>query len=390
MINIYAEISKEIAKQVNENIHSILEMFIDYCETSGFEVFLQGIFPPFLIREDLEKCSRVIYELQEFTMDKYERELYPLHEYALFSLLGWWKEVSDEYDEIEFDSIDEKLIRTEDDEYIARNINDMYMYRTLLFQDNDFLQIPKLISIYRKSPEFVQEFLHINLDNYTDLMPNDIREDYISSKKTLNNQEISDEQLIVSLLHSATKRLQHNPIKLMRTSETELSDYICNFLWMNLEERGLHISREMPGGFAKKVIGEIDFFIYRNDKSLYNPIAVGENKEWGNFTDQLKQLLGYMTENVSFGFTIIFNKSVTLSTVLKNRIKQLEDFYIEVNGIKYFETLSVNPVEGMKYVLVTEHKNPEDSDTFRMYHLIVNANLNVREEAARQARMKKS
>ncbi|WP_411682918.1 hypothetical protein [Clostridium thailandense] len=46
-------------------------------------------------------------------------------------------------------------------------------------------------------------------------------------------------------------------------------------------------------------------------------IAIGENKEWGNFERQLKQLLGYMTLDTMFGFTIILNKNVSLDTVLK-------------------------------------------------------------------------
>ncbi len=58
-------------------------------------------------------------------------------------------------------------------------------------------------------------------------------------------------------------------------------------------------------------------YIYIYEKSVLKTIAIGENKEWGNFERQLKQLLGYMTLDTMFGFTIILNKNVSLDTVLK-------------------------------------------------------------------------
>ncbi|WP_400243748.1 hypothetical protein AB3U99_21320 [Niallia sp. JL1B1071] len=132
--------------------------------------------------------------------------------------------------------------------------------------------------------------------------------------------------------------------------------------------------------------GELDFYIYSLDVES-RAIAIGENKEWGNYTRQLKQLIGYMNENVLFGFTIVFNKKTKLQTVLESRKEIVQNFCIELNEEKLFQTVSCNfDILSKGNMIVSSHKNPENNKKFNIYHFIVNTYRPEREEAAKQAR----
>lgn len=200
------------------------------------------------------------------------------------------------------------------------------------------------------------------------------------------------EKRIVTEIYSALEERAFDPIRLETTKETELSNDIKGLLKASLKDENIIIEREAPGGRSKKTVGEIDLFIYRHPDEI---IAVGENKEWSpeKFQDQLKQLLGYIRENRGFAFTIIFNKKVRLETVRKERGKILKEFFVEIDGEKYFNiirpiydaSIYVNKV---KDVLLTVHKDGES--TLRIYHFIINAYDKEKKEAAKQARNKKS
>ncbi|HJV16009.1 MAG TPA: hypothetical protein VJ546_01245 [Bacillales bacterium] len=189
------------------------------------------------------------------------------------------------------------------------------------------------------------------------------------------------------MIYSAIKQKELDPRRLLETKETQLSDDIAHILQTSLADKGMIVAREQPGGFAQKSTGELDFFIYTQTNHTFKPIAIGENKEWGNFVKQFKQLIGYMKEDIPFGFTILFNKKTNLHTVMDKREVMLEDFYLDIDGKKYFETLELTKgFHEIKDILISKHQNPENHTHFKIYHFIVNAHRPEREAAAKQAR----
>ncbi|MDE6981502.1 MAG: hypothetical protein K2P60_08910, partial [Lachnospiraceae bacterium] len=127
-------------------------------------------------------------------------------------------------------------------------------------------------------------------------------------------------------------------------------------------------------------LGELDFYIYSIEDGIYKQIAIGENKLWGEYRDSIRQLLGYMDCNTQFGFTIIYNKSIQLKTVLNGRRKILNEFNIEG---KFRVIGEIEEVEGMTDVLRTNHENPEKPGTyFALYHFIFNVYKPARKQAA--------
>lgn len=394
MIKADTKISESILEKVNQNIYFLLEYFIEMCKGSNYENILEEIFPAHYVRKSRDKCIEVIDELKEYTEDTYLHTLNPIQQYALFYLIEWWQEVT----ECELDQkVDEKEIQTEDDRYIAQNINDIDYYKSFLFYDWDFLEegLSAHLEFYKIYGPAYEEMVDINLEDYLEIMPDDKKEEYYKAKIKFksnieaDNEEMKLEQLIVKQIYNAIKSRENDPRRLHLTNETQLSDDIRDIVREKLYDNNIIFEREMPSGFAKAGIGECDFYISTYQNGIYKTLAIGENKEWGKFESQLKQLIGYMTKDVKFGFTIIFNKSVQANTALSKRIEILKNFYVEKNGEKYFQVVDgIFEHKDMKDVLLTRHENPEKKGTyFRIYHFIINANPIEREESALQARM---
>ena len=172
----------------------------------------------------------------------------------------------------------------------------------------------------------------------------------------------------------------------------DLSDNIRNGVFLLFKEHGIDIEREARAGYALMELGELDFFIYSIEDGIYKQIAIGENKQWGEYRDSIGQLLGYMDCNTQFGFTIIYNKDTQLKTVLNGRRRILNEFNIEG---KFKVIGEIEEVDGMNDTLRTCHENPEKPGTyFTLYHFIFNFFRPAREKAAvwgrKRARNKKS
>ncbi|MFD2045703.1 hypothetical protein ACFSTA_18635 [Ornithinibacillus salinisoli] len=388
MIDIQYDISYEVKLKVNKMIDEITTFFIQLCEGSrDFEVHLQYIFPSFLLRDDFNKCKDIVYDIRDYANDGFLHNLKPIYEYALFHLFQWFIDVTDE-EERNIIDISSLKAKSEDDKFIIQNLNNLEAYQHFLFSDHDFLDVDNFLNIYFVAPKAIKPF-NIDLNEYIDLMPGDIKKRYLQTiEKEDLKEDINIEELIVRIIHTAIKQKENDSRRLMKTTETQLSDDIAHILQAILTDKGVITAREQPSGYALKNIGELDFFIYSQQNYTFNPIAVGENKEWGNFQKQFKQLIGYMKEDIDFGFTILFNKSTRLETILKKRETFLQDFHVEFNGEKHFETIEIiKGYNDINEILITTHKNSENNTRFKIYHFIVNAYRPEREESAKQARI---
>lgn len=389
MLPIYLDVSKSLAQKANQNIYLIIELFLESCEDLDYETFLQEVFPQFYLRKNFDKCKEIIYEIKEITLDSYDRRhLKPIYNYTLFMLLEWWIGVTNVDMNVE---VLESEIKTYDDEYLAKHINNIEEYESFMFEDWDFLDVSGLLKCYKQNPYIFADYFHVDLDEYVELMPDDIKEEYkLYKAKALQKRaaidNISDELYIVNSLYNAMQLLEKRPRELRKYSETELSNVLQIILHQSFHEKGLVVTREEQAGYSSKQTGELDFFIYKYTNGIFQAVAVGENKEWGRLEVSLKQLIGYMDNNVSFGFIIIFNKSTNLNSIIKSRLEILNSFHVNGNFIMVGE---IECFSGCNNVLKTKYENPEHKGTyFNIYHLIINSYKPIRDESAQQARKK--
>ncbi len=385
MLPIYLDIVDEAKVIINKNIRCMLELLEETCRGLSYEEILDAIFPQYMLDNDIDKCVHIIRNLDNMAADKYEREnLAPIYEWTLYHVISWWMDVTDVGELFEIPR--DKCINKDGVE-MYDTLNNIDNYFDFLFSDWDFLNVDKFYAIYKRNPQILKNFFHMDIDQYIELMPKDIQEEYNTLKCLKADIGGKEEKLELYIVKNIYNILQIESIrtkKYEKCKEDDLSDTIRNGLFLIFQEHGLTIEREARGGYAVKDLGEMDFFIYSFDNGIYKKIAVGENKKWGEYKKSIGQLLGYMDSDTKFGFTIIYNTGTNLKTVLDGRRKILQEYNIDGN----FKVMGeIEEIEDMVNVLRTCHENPEKSGSyFYLYHFVFNACKIQREKAADKSR----
>lgn len=385
MLPVYLDISDEAKIIINKNIRCMLELLEETCKGLSYEEILDAIFPQYMLDDDIEKCVRTIITLDNMAADKYEREyLAPIYEWTLYHVISWWMDVTDIGELLEIPR--DKCINKDGIE-MYDTLNNIDNYFDFLFSDWDFLDVDKFYAIYKRNSEILKKVFHMDIDQYIELMPKDIQEEYSALKCLRLDIEGEEENLELYIVKNIYNILQIETIRAQKyegADEVDLSDTIRNGLFLLFQEHGLTIEREARGGYAVKDLGEMDFLIYSFDNGVYKQIAIGENKKWGEYKNSIGQLLGYMDSDTKFGFTIIYNTGTNLNTVLEGRKKILKEYNIDGN----FRVIGeIEEIENMTNVLRTCHENPEKSGScFYLYHFVFNAYKIQRKKVAAKSR----
>lgn len=383
MVPVYLNISNQAKRKINKNVNCMFDFLLAICDGLCYEEVLQDIFPPYIIDADLEKCVCVVKELFNISQDNFEREyLPPFLEWTLYHTILWWMDVADD---IILDEIPRQDCVNNDGIDLYDMLNNEENYLDFLFADWDFLYVEKIYGIYKRDSRIIEKVFHIDMEQYLDLLPPDIQEEYRNSKNNIISKEIDkQEQLIINSIWSFLQLEMLRTKKYEKCNEVDLSDNIRNGLFLLFKSVGLDIEREARAGYALEDLGELDFYIYCYEKGIYKQIAIGENKKWGAYRDSLGQLLGYMDHNTKFGFTIIYNKDTHLNTVIEGRKKILQEFNVDGN----FRIIGeIEELKDMTDVLRTCHENPEIPGTyFYLYHYIFNVCKDERARAAKSGR----
>ena len=382
---------KKVLKVINNCVKTMIDMetyfLYESCIKDDKEElmdFLSDFFPPHLCREEPKKCENVLKDLSEWTNDSYLHQLGCIHEYALFKIINFFFNEKEDYEKYRekgkkniYKFHIKNLENYEPEEIrILKRVNDRDFYEEGLFIDLDFLFIDKIVYLYQTDKK-IYNSLGVNLEYYLDLMPKDMREEI---KASLDYEYEKDEtqKFVLNQINNVIHQMEMDPIRLNKLKEDEISDDIKNRIQFSLEMKNIIIEREARGGFARKEIGEMDFYIYQNKNHVYEQLAIGENKNWGEFENQVKQLLGYSNKNIKFGFTITINRDKSYQQVKETQIEILENFSSEnfrvINVEKYGDTV------------VSTHIVPEENINFKIYHFILNANVKERKEIALEAR----
>ncbi|MEL3972053.1 hypothetical protein AAEO50_07165 [Rossellomorea oryzaecorticis] len=223
MIKVYVDnITNEFLSSVNKNIKEFLEFYITTQEDNEDEFRYEGIFPEFLFRTNKSKCKHVVKELYEFSKDRYIHTLSPLHEYALFHIIKYCEDIYSDYEQdkgegddslfkiIEETYEDEEEYPNENGGYTLFNFHTFDFYYQNLFQDFDFLDVDFYYNKFKLSPIFFNNNINLNLDDYIELMPFDIRDEYLRLKAVSETIDVSEQnkQKTEEYTESLVKRLK--------------------------------------------------------------------------------------------------------------------------------------------------------------------------------------
>lgn len=404
-----SDIDRRVNEYVNENLKVMIEGFRDYLYMDNGEEVKDKLyyhFPRHFIDNSSVRVDRIIEELYELICRHNVREfIMPKYELVLYHIINWWIDCNDfEEDLIPVKLSNDLLKRIEEnDEYINEDeentilkaITDIEEYLVFCFQDYDFLtdSLDSVVQLYLTEPILVKHIYNIDLDDYVDLMSSDLRELYIEFRKEeemkKEKKKVIDkkglEEIIIKEIYIICSEMNKHIVEMRDKSEVELSNEIFRAAKRILNEKlDVIIERESEIGHAKIKLGENDFYLYKHSDDLIN-IAIGENKVLEKFNDAYGQLLGYLSYNFQFGFTISINRNKT--------IREATDFilkYLKENSYKDFPitSIDINPLgDEYNYVIKSTHTLPEDNlRSMDIYHLILDMNDEVRAKVAKKAR----
>ncbi|NMH74960.1 hypothetical protein HF078_17935 [Bacillus sp. RO2] len=206
MIKVYVDnTTDEFLSAVNKNINEFLKFYVTTQEDNEVDIRYEGIFPDFLFRTNNSKCNDVVKELYEFSKDRYIHTLSPLHEYALFYILDYCEDIYNDYEQdkeeghdslfkiIEENYEDEEEYPNENGGYTLFNFHTFEFYYQNLFQDFDFLDVDHYFNKFKMSPAFFNNNINVNLDDYMELMPFDIRDEYLRIKRLSEIKNVNEQ-----------------------------------------------------------------------------------------------------------------------------------------------------------------------------------------------------
>lgn len=275
MITIFQENNK-LNELTNSILDIFIEMFIEFAGNLSFEEIYANIFPKEMSSE--EKCKNELIQLRQYVRDDFPHTLKPVHEFILYKLLDFMSGAIDlnEQEEIFENQIEKYYDKDNEISYETKNLLDLFRYVndliSLIFEDVDFLDVGILYQMYVRDPFNFEKKFNVNLDDYVDLMPHDIKEEYEKIRKTNPSNtvealmDIQTKEGFIEIIKGIMRRfdyyVKHKQLyKLINNkqkvfSEDEIQILFDFYIDLYLKNYNLDISRESHTGR-----GHVDFKI---------------------------------------------------------------------------------------------------------------------------------
>lgn len=392
--HILSEVDLQVTKYVNKNLQDIIRVLIDMLENDP-EYGLEDFFPRDYLTRKPEECRNTINELYEIICSRMIRDyIKPKYEYLLYMILKWWKDCTDNEEDLLPNRVDNDLAsKLEELEQldVLEEIQDFDQYFVICFQDLDFLPdtLNQMIMIYLQNPAKLSLFLNYDdLDDYVDLMDCDLRERYLEARTVQKKQQtqLSNAENVVKELLDLLNKYQKRIVDFKDRDEVKITADIQDAIGNVLNSKyGLYIAREYTMGRSEKKIGETDLYIYKEVDGWVEDCVIIENKYIEKFDRQYDQLIGYLNCNFEAGITLSMNRNKSLKEgfdIIERKLHEKRR-----NAEVQCPPVSIERVEkGKVRYIVSEHIVPETKEKMKLYHLIFQLNDDERHKAAINAR----
>lgn len=357
------DVDLKVTRYVNDNLQIIIRTLLDYIEDDkelSAENFLPGLF------NENVNWTKMIYDLYHIVQSDVVRDyLKPKYEYLIYIILFWWEETRDDEEDlipIELSpELADKICRKyepedeEDENYVLNAITNYNDYYDFLFQDHDFLpdSLEKMVIIYLRSPQlFAECFPDVELDEYRDLIPNDLKEQYDERKnecvemknEIINEIGIDIEQMLFSEIIRCCERVQaDNSIK--DSIEDEINDRFRDLLDANKYIDVRDQTRQGTSSTGKRA-GEVDIMVRigKMPVSIIEALRLTSVSE-DYIAEHINKIYKYDTLGYRFNFIVSYVK-----------IKDFNRFW---NGCKQFVCSYKYPYEMIGYNIDESKQYPE-------------------------------
>lgn len=372
------DLERSITKYVNKNVECIIRVLLDYLEdNNGFTP--EDFLPYNNLRIDNNTWNEMVYDLYDIIRSDVIREyIKPKYEFLLYVILQWWDDCIDNPDDLLTNKLDsnltDQIIDTYTsevgDNYVLNAITDFEKYYYILFADHDFLpsSLERMIIIYLRNPDlFKGLFPNVDLKEYRDLMPKDLREQFEELNYGLGEsikKDVSEPTLLQDLFF-CSERLQANH-KYKDSSEDDMNDYIRDLLTSS----GYDLRDQTRQGTSNggKQAGEVDILVRKENfpYSIIEALKLSSVNE-AYISEHINKIYKYDTLGNRCNFIISYVKIKNFSEFWKNYILFTESFHYPFELVKFIVPQN-NQYPELKWVVAELKRN--DIIT-RLYHIII-------------------
>lgn len=245
-------LGSKITKYINNNLKVMVEVYIDYLNVDdGFDLSekLIEVLPRDYVIRKPDECRKLVDELYEIIISSVTREyIKPKYEYLLYQIMYRWKDICDDDNDYipiklddqlmgEISTCEEFIDEESGSNFMVSELEDFERFLNACFYDFDFLpdQLSIMIKLYLNTSDiFKSRFLDVELDDYVDLMPVDLRDLYLEKTKNKlprnDSEEWNFKRLFDTIINSCIQ-LQGN-IMYKKATENERNTFISSLLEM--------------------------------------------------------------------------------------------------------------------------------------------------------------
>ncbi|SFE09055.1 hypothetical protein SAMN05428981_103410 [Bacillus sp. OV194] len=191
------DINYSSSKKFKEILHSLLESVVDFFIEIGsspveYEDIYATVFPAHK-QSDKEANLKILKNLYMHIVDDFVHPFPPLHEYVLFHILKYVHEGTEE-SFILTDNVNKMLSQKDASCFDIDELKLLKIIKTpidligIIFEDSDFLDVAMYVEIYKTNPDFVTNVMYIDLEYYSELMPDDILDEF----KQIKHQKVTE------------------------------------------------------------------------------------------------------------------------------------------------------------------------------------------------------
>lgn len=273
MLPIYHDVQPDVKAVARDTLTSIIEHYFVVKEDSGDD--FSDLFPEIIYSTKKETCDSAARDIELWSRDLYERKVPPLHEYALYRILKWANDIEEDYKQDNNKSLyfehlpKEKLVSYEEEWDISDTAN-LNFYFNNCFRDNDFLDVATFMNLTETYPiSYVESRFHIDLKEYTDLMPSDIEKKIIRSNFSNESSVVEVENVFVL---QGNKEVSFMSRKIGNVTDSSFGDNV-NFLGDNVEQDKIVTINDSLGKVFEELFKIIDSSTISSDekqKANYN------------------------------------------------------------------------------------------------------------------------
>ena len=372
-----SDVDFKITKYVNDNTKEIIRQLIDYLEDDN-DFTVWDFLPENNFSISDKEWLQMVYDLYSMISSSTLRDyVKPKYQYLLYSILDWYQKCFEGERELLSLELDKKLSQminvehpSEDGEsYVLRAITDYEEYYYLFFDDHDFLpdSLEKMVMIYLRSQQMFSIFYpDVDLDEYYDLMPNDLKELYDDTKTiTTINENVNIDSFFYEDIIFCCETVQSD-FSLKNAKENVINDNIRNLL--RAREYEAYDQTRHGSSSAGEDAGNVDILVRLGRKSITLIEALkldSVRKEY--ISEHIDRIYKYDTLGFQFNYLISYVET-----------KDFKDFCLRY--IKFVQELKY-PYKLVDFIIDDSKQYPEmrtletildrEGLTTKLYHIII-------------------